>query len=90
MAREAFAASDSEVAPGRFLLRFSLHSGPPARPLSGTGALRVGERFCIGVGAYIGLGQFVLALPASFQVGGQFVSGKERTLLNGDAMVAED
>jgi hypothetical protein len=82
--------SDSEVAPGRLLLRCGRHSGPAARRLATTGALGVGERFGIGVGAHIGSGQFVLALPASFQVGSQFVSGKERTFLNADAMVAED
>jgi hypothetical protein len=49
-----------------------------------------GECFGIGVGAYIGGGQFVLALPASFQVGSKFVSGKERTFLNANVMVAED
>jgi hypothetical protein len=32
----------------------------------------------------------VLALPASSQVGGQLVAGKERTFLNADPMVAED
>src|SRR5215472_12891350 len=82
--------SDSKVAPGRLLLRFSLHSWPAAGCLSGTGALGVGECFGIGVCAYIGGSQFVLALPASFQVRGQFVSGKERTFLDADAMVAED
>ena len=82
--------SDSEVAPGRLLLRFSLHSGPAAGCLSGTGALGVGECFGIRLGAYIGGGQFVLALPASFEIGGQFVSGKERTFLNANAVVAED
>jgi len=53
-------------------------------------ALGVRERLGLGVGAYIGGGQFVLALPASFQVSGQFVSAKLRTLLNADAMIAED
>ena len=82
---------DSEVAPGRrFLLRFSLHSGPAAGRLSGTGAFGAGECFGIDVSAQIGGGEFVLALPASFQVGSQFVSGKGRTFLNADAMVAED
>src|SRR5262252_8201908 len=56
--------SNPKVAPRRLLLRFSLCSGPAARRLAGTGALGVGECFGIGVGAYIGGGQFVLAFPA--------------------------
>jgi hypothetical protein len=60
-----------------------------ARGLSGTGALS-GERFSLDVGAYIGRGQLVLALLAAFEVGGQFVSGKDRAFLNPDAMIAED
>src|SRR5689334_8649190 len=84
-----FSPSDSEVAPGRLLLRFRQHCGPAARRLVGI-ALGVRERLGLGVGAYIGGGQFVLALPASFQVSGQFVSAKLRTLLNADAMIAED
>jgi hypothetical protein len=52
--------------------------------------LRVGECLGIGVGTYIGGGQFVLTHPASFQVGSQFVSGKQRTFLNGHATVTED
>ena len=39
---------------------------------------------------HAGGGQFVLVLPASFQVGSKFVSGKERTFLKAKAMVAED
>jgi hypothetical protein len=81
--------SDSEVAPGRLLLRFSLHSGPAAGRLARIGALGGGKYFGIGVGAYIGFGQFVRALPASFQIGGQFVPGQERTFLNADAVGAK-
>jgi hypothetical protein len=49
-----------------------------------------GERLGISIGAHIGVGQFVLALPASFEVGGQFISAKDRTVLNTDVMIAED
>jgi hypothetical protein len=44
----------------------------------------------MGVGAHILGGEFVLALPASFYVSGQFVSAKKRALLNADAMNAEN
>lgn len=81
--------SDSKVAPRRLLLRFRLYSGPAARRPAGS-ALGVGDSFVIGEGADIGGGEFVLALPASFQIGAQFVSGKERTFLNADAMIAEN
>jgi len=82
--------SHSKVAPGRLHLRFGQHSVPTAGRLASTGALGVGVRFGIGIGAHIGGSQFVLSLPASFQVGGQFISGKDRTFLNADTMVAED
>jgi hypothetical protein len=72
------------------MLRFGLHSGPVARGFAGTGALGVGERFGIGERLDIGGGQLVVALPASFQVCRQFVSGKDRTFLNADAVVTED
>ena len=54
----------SEVAPGRLLLRFRLYLRPAAGCFADTGALGVGKCFGIRVGAYIGGGQFVLALPA--------------------------
>src|SRR5690242_221859 len=82
--------SDSEVAPGRLLLRFSLYSGPATRRLAGTGTLCVCQRLGIGVGAHIGAGQFVVALPAPFQIRGQLVSTKGWTFLNADAMGSED
>jgi len=81
--------SDPEIAPRRLLFRFGRHSGPAAGRLA-RGPL--GGRECSGISedAHIGGGQFVLALPASFQVGRQFVAGEDGTFLNGDAMVAED
>ena len=72
------------------MLCFSRDHGSAAARLAGTGALGVGECFAIGVRAYIGGGQLVFALPATFQIGGQFVSRKERAFLNADSMVAED
>jgi len=71
-------------------LRFGEHSGPATGALAGSGPPGVGERFVIGVGTHIGRGQFMRAVPTTFQVGGQFVSGKERTFLNANAVVAED
>lgn len=82
--------SDSELAPGRLRLYFGRHYGPPAWRFPGTGAFRHGKRFGVGVGADISGGQFVIALPASSQVGSQLVAAKDRTLLNADPVVAED
>ncbi|HLI85567.1 MAG TPA: hypothetical protein VKV17_16750 [Bryobacteraceae bacterium] len=70
-------------------MHFGLHPGP-AVYLSGTGTLSFGECFGIHVSAQISGGKFELALPASLQAGGQFVSGKERTFLKADIMVAEE
>ena len=72
------------------MLRVGRHSAPVAGHLAGTGALCFGERLGIGEGLHIGGGEYVLSLPTSFEIGRQFVSGKSRTFLNGDAMVAED